>query len=103
MKEQLPIKQKNDAITLKVKVIPRSNKNSIAGIKNNEFIIKIKASPEKGKANAELINFFAKTLHIAKSQIEISFGSKSHHKTILLPAACYENLQLILKSSYNKK
>lgn len=71
-------------IEIRVKVIPKSSHNEIVGWENEELKIRIKASPEKGKANEELISFLAKTLHIAKSQIEIVAGDKSRHKRIII-------------------
>ena len=89
--------KKNDNLKLRVKVITRSNNNSISGIINNELNVKIKALPEKGKANMELITFFAEHLGISKAQAVICSGKKSQHKTIVLPASCYENLLQLIK------
>ncbi len=97
MNQQPVISRKNQQLIVKVKVLTRSNNNSLVGIKNNELIIKIKALPEKGKANAEVITFFAKLLGISKTQAEISAGKRSQHKTIILPASCYKDLLRLIK------
>ena len=65
-----------------VKVIPKANRNEIIGWEENELKIRLKAVPEKGEANATLISFLAKTLNIAKSQIELTSGSTSRHKRL---------------------
>lgn len=67
---------------LDVKIIPRSRTNAIAGYDNHVLKIKIKALPEKGKANKELIRFLSKMLHIPKSSIKIKSGMASRQKTI---------------------
>ena len=58
-------------LALTVKVIPNSKKSAIVGWQDDVLKIRIAAPPDKGKANAELISFLAKVLHIAKSQIEL--------------------------------
>lgn len=44
--------------------------------------IKIKAVPEKGKANQELIRFLAKKYQVSKDQIVIISGAKDRLKLV---------------------
>ncbi|OGY48455.1 MAG: hypothetical protein A3D39_02480 [Candidatus Buchananbacteria bacterium RIFCSPHIGHO2_02_FULL_39_17] len=67
-----------------VKVIPRSSKTEIIEQKENFLKIHLRAVPEKGKANRELINFLANHFKVAKSQIEILKGLTSKNKMIRL-------------------
>ncbi|MBL7053883.1 DUF167 domain-containing protein [Patescibacteria group bacterium] len=67
---------------LKIKIIPNSSKTLITEEKGDYLKIKIKAIPEKGKANIELINFLAKYFKIAKSNIKIIKGTTSRNKII---------------------
>lgn len=71
-------------IVISVKVIPNAKRNEIVGWENEELKIRIKAVPEDGKANEELIRFLAKTLKISKSQIEIVRGHTSRHKQLAI-------------------
>ncbi len=48
--------------------------------------IAVKAPPEKGKANQELIKFLSQRLEIPKGEISIISGLKSRRKEILLKA-----------------
>lgn len=82
MKERL--KNKN---YLRIKVIPNSSNNEIKEImiddSGEETIkIKIKAAPEKGKANIELIKFLSKELDIKKPKISIIGGKTDKIKLI---------------------
>ncbi len=82
MKERL--KNKN---YLRIKVIPNSSNNEIKEImiddSGEETIkIKIKAAPEKGKANTELIKFLSKELDIKKPTISIISGKTDRIKLI---------------------
>lgn len=72
---------------LRVKVTPQSSKNEITEIIMNpetgETIkIKIKAPPEKNKANIELIKFLSKYLGTDKNKIEIIAGKTERTKLI---------------------
>jgi uncharacterized protein len=45
---------------------------------------RVRAVPEKGKANAALVALLAKTLGLAKRQVEVAKGSTSRIKTVCL-------------------
>ncbi len=74
----------NGSIRFTVKVTPKSSKNECLGWKNDQLIIKLKALPEKNKANDELIRFLSKMLKIAKSDISIIAGHTSRIKTVCI-------------------
>ncbi len=66
---------------VKIKVTPSSPKNEVTGIMSDGAIkIRIHATPEQGKANAELIKFLAETLDIDTDDIEITSGHTSSCK-----------------------
>lgn len=72
---------------LRIKVIPKSSKNEIVEImqdsEGEETIkIRIKAVPEKGKANKELIKFISKELAIPSENISILSGKNDQLKLI---------------------
>jgi len=66
---------------LKIIVKPNSPKNSVIGFDENKKALRIsvKAAPEKGKANHELIKFISKLL---KKKVEIVKGLKSREKIL---------------------
>ncbi|GMR01678.1 MAG: DUF167 domain-containing protein [Gammaproteobacteria bacterium] len=67
---------------LHIKVIPSSSKNCIAGWLEDTLKVKIKAPPEKGKANKAVIKFLEKSLGLSKGSIDISSGTSSSRKII---------------------
>ncbi|MBT6068170.1 DUF167 domain-containing protein [Candidatus Peregrinibacteria bacterium] len=68
---------------LRIKVLPKSQKNEITEILEDGTIkIRIKAVPEKGKANQELIKFLSKELEVAKDSISIISGKTDQLKLI---------------------
>jgi hypothetical protein len=46
--------------------------------------IAVQAPPVEGRANAALIDFLAKWLRVARSQIEIASGEHGRNKTIVV-------------------
>ena len=72
---------------LRIKVIPKSSKTEISEIMKDDsgeqtIKIRIKAAPEKGKANAELIKFLSKELNVPKPAISIISGKTDRIKLI---------------------
>jgi len=63
----------------------------IQGVRGDELVVKVASAAEKGKANAELIAFIAKSAACSKSEIKILSGEHSPHKLLELPerAASY--------------
>ena len=51
-------------------------------VNNDEITIGIKARPEKGEANKEIIKKLAKYFDVAKSNVKIISGQKSRKKLV---------------------
>jgi uncharacterized protein (TIGR00251 family) len=82
-----------DYILADIKVVPGASKSEIAGIQGDRLRIRIAAAPEDGKANAELIAFFAKCLDCPKKEITLVSGDKSRLKTLSIPLRYKELLE----------
>jgi len=67
---------------LQIKVIPSSSKDCIDGLLEDTLKVKVKAPPDKGRANKAVIKVLEKTLEQPKGSIHISSGTTSSRKTI---------------------
>lgn len=67
---------------LTVKVIPRARKNEIAGYENGVLKVRLKAVPEKGQANEELMDFLAEELELPKSSLTLVRGRTGRLKHV---------------------
>lgn len=67
---------------LQIKVIPSSSKDCIAGWLEDTLKVKVKAPPEKGRANKAIIKVLEKKLDLPKGSINITSGSTSRKKVI---------------------
>ena len=92
--------QIKDGVLLKIDVSPRSDKFAISGFNEwRETVeIKIKAPPQKGKANKEIMKEFSK---ITKTPVEIISGHKSHEKILKIFNVSKNDLLDILKPYLN--
>jgi uncharacterized protein (TIGR00251 family) len=71
------------AVSLRVKVIPKSARTEIAGaLADGTIKIKLAAVPEKGKANAELCAFLAREFGVARDRVEVVTGATSPQKLV---------------------
>lgn len=68
--------------TLTVKVTPKSSKTEIIGWENTILKVRLKAVPEKGEANDELIRLLSKHFKVPQSHITIIRGHKSRTKVV---------------------
>jgi len=76
------ITESKGMVTLTIKIVPRARKNQIAGIEGDALKIRLNAPPVEGKANEALVEFLAKTLGIARAQIEIVAGHTARRKIV---------------------
>lgn len=69
-------------IDVEIKVIPKAHKTEIVGFEEGILKIRVKAVPEKGEANEELIAFLAKVTKCPKSSILLVGGKTGRRKKI---------------------
>ena len=70
------------AFFIEIKVIPNSGKQKAFLDKSRQLKCYLKSTPEKGKANEELIKFLAKKLLITKNDISIISGKTTRKKKL---------------------
>jgi uncharacterized protein (TIGR00251 family) len=74
-------------VKLKLKVVPSSSRDSIEGWMGEQLKVKVKAAPEKGKANKAVIKLLQKTLKLPAGHITLQSGQTSPNKVVQIPAA----------------
>jgi len=80
----LDIREKPQGIQFKIRVQPRSSRNSIVGLHGDALKVKLTSPPVDGAANKMCIAYLAKCLGKPKSSLEIVSGHTSRTKLILL-------------------
>jgi uncharacterized protein len=67
---------------IRIKVVPSSSKDAIVGWLGEALKIKVKAPPEKGKANAAVVELLAAHLGLEPSRITVVSGHTSPSKVL---------------------
>lgn len=80
-------REDGDAVLLSIRLTPRSAKDRIGGLWRDEkeavwLCAQVRAVPEKGKANAALIQLMAKALKVPASRISLEAGDTSRQKRL---------------------
>jgi len=70
---------------INVKVITNAKVPELTKLKPLYYKAKLRSVPEKGKANAELIEMLAKHFECRKSEIKILSGHHSREKLLSIP------------------
>lgn len=86
------LKDHPEGVVFRVYVQPRASKNVVVGPHNGALKVKLTAPPVGGAANKMCIAFFAKTLGVPKSSVEILSGQTSRSKTVLVRGEVREAL-----------
>ncbi len=82
---------------IRVKVIPRSSKNQVAGKEHDIYKIKLTSPPIEGKANEALIALLAGKLRIPKKSVEIISGKRSRLKNVRIVGLSEQSISSRLK------
>lgn len=92
------ITESSDGVTFSLHVQPKACRNEICGLSGNELKVRLTSPPVEGAANKLCQEFFAKLLHVAKSNVRIVAGEKSRHKTVAIRGATKEAVLALLKN-----
>jgi hypothetical protein len=79
---ELKIQEADGGVVFSVKVVPASSRTAISGLLDGTLKIKVKAAPQKGRANDCLIDFLAKQLGVKKSSVKIITGQTNPIKKV---------------------
>ena len=69
---------------IEVRVTPGSRESELGNWRGGVLSVKLKARPEKGRANAELCRFLAESLGVAASDVRLLSGSASRLKRLVV-------------------
>ena len=71
-------------VLIDVRVIPRAAKPGIAGSRDGALLVRLKAPPVEGAANAELIEVMAKTAGVPRRSVSIVAGDRTRTKRVAI-------------------
>ncbi len=65
-----------------VRVQPRASRDEIAGERNGAFLVRVKAPPVDGRANAAVCRLVAKRLGVPPSRVRVVRGESARDKLL---------------------
>ncbi len=75
-------------VVLDIRVVPKSAKSEIVGgMIDGSLKVKVAATPERGRANAELCAVLAAYFGVPKSNVTIEIGETSKRKRVRVKSA----------------
>ena len=89
-----PVRMTDDGVRIELRVIPKSSRNEISGVRDGRLLVKVTVPPEGGKANQAVIKLLAKAWKIPASSFEVIRGASSRTKTILIKGYLIEDIPL---------
>lgn len=75
-----------------MRLLPNASRDAIVGIHGEQLKIRLTAAPERGKANAALIDFLSACLELPKSSCELIDGMTNKNKVVLFKNQSRERL-----------
>jgi uncharacterized protein len=67
---------------IQVKVKPSSRESLVEELEDGSFLVKLKAQPVDGKANAELVALLAKYIKVSRASVTIKSGAGARTKVV---------------------
>lgn len=67
---------------LHLKVVPKASCNGLVGWVGDSLKIRVTAAPERGKANAAVIELLAAALGVKRDSLHLIAGSAKEHKIV---------------------
>jgi uncharacterized protein YggU (UPF0235/DUF167 family) len=78
----LPVRDTGRGVRLELRVIPRSPKTSVAGIRNGRILVRVTAPPVDRAANAAVVGLVADLLEVPRGAVRVAGGAASRNKVV---------------------
>jgi uncharacterized protein (TIGR00251 family) len=88
----LPLELTPTGVLLPIQVKPKASRNGLAGVHAGRLKVAVTAAPEKGRANAALLEVLADALGLKRSQLSLVAGETDPRKTVLVTGITPEDL-----------
>lgn len=91
------IRATSTGVEIDLRVVPRSRRNEVSGVRDNALLIRLAAPPVEGAANDALRVLLATTLKIPPRSIRIVAGEHSRQKRVAIDQVTVELVKRVLR------
>ncbi|MDR3179938.1 MAG: DUF167 domain-containing protein [Holosporaceae bacterium] len=85
-KNDLCYEKSKNGIYLKVKVVAKSSRNEVVGLRGDRIRVAVRAVPQNGEANEALESVIASFFGVGRSCCGVTFGHRSSQKIVFVAA-----------------
>lgn len=93
----LKITETGEGVIFTLHVQPRASRNEICGVQGDALKLRLTSPPVEDAANRLCVEFLAKRLGVAKSNVSIIAGMKSRHKTVRVAGITREKVLSLIE------
>jgi uncharacterized protein (TIGR00251 family) len=93
------IEETPKGVFLRVRLQPRSSKNSVEGVQGGSLKVRLTAPPVEGSANKALVEFLSELTGVRKSSISIDSGLKSRDKRVRVEGISLGELERVFSGA----
>jgi uncharacterized protein (TIGR00251 family) len=77
-----PVTPSGAGVRVAIKVMPRSPKNAVAGVREGRLLVRVTAPPVDSAANEAVVTLLAEALGVPKRDVTVVSGRASRNKSI---------------------
>jgi uncharacterized protein YggU (UPF0235/DUF167 family) len=80
----MPVRDSSAArpLKLRVRVVPGARTSEIVGRLGDAWKLRVKAQPERGRANGEVVSLLARTLGVPRNAVRVARGHTTGEKLV---------------------
>ncbi len=90
------LSQTSDGVLIRIYVQPKARREKIVGLHLDRLKVSVTEPPDRGRANAAVIQLLSDVLTIPRSRIELLRGETSRTKDLLLAGQMLPTVRLLL-------
>lgn len=87
MSDEVEVRQGSGCARIRLRVKAGARRERLHGAHGGALKIEVGAPPERGKANAAVVQLIATALDLARADVEIATGTTSRDKTVVFAGA----------------
>ncbi|MGH7244661.1 MAG: DUF167 domain-containing protein [Phycisphaerales bacterium] len=93
------VEQDGDGCLIRLKVVPGSSRDALAGVLGDRIKVRVAAAPEAGKANKAVCELLARTLGVKARDVSLVAGAASPEKTVRVAGVSADTVLSMLDES----
>lgn len=80
-------------LRLPIRVVPGARRSEVVGRVGDVWKLRVHAAPERGRANAEVVELLARTLGVPRSSIRIVHGRSAGDKLVEVEHLSHDDVE----------